>query len=43
MSIGIVDAMIEKGDIDGRAVWLRIVKAAEELLDATAPPNPLWH
>ncbi len=27
------DAMLAKGDLDGRAVWLRVVKAAEELLD----------
>ncbi len=27
------DAMLEKGDMDGRAVWLRVVKAVEEILD----------
>ncbi len=27
------DAMLEKGDIDGQAAWLRVVKAAEEFLD----------
>ena len=27
------DAMLEKGDMDGRAVWLRILKAVGELLD----------
>ena len=26
------DAMLETGDMDGRAVWLRILKAVEELL-----------
>ncbi len=26
------DAMLAKGDMDGRAVWLRVVKAVEELL-----------
>ena len=26
------DAMMEKGDLDGYAVWKRIVKATEELL-----------
>ena len=26
------DAMLEKGDLDGAAVWRRIVRAAEELL-----------
>ncbi len=25
------DAMLEKGDMDGRAVWLRVVRAVEEL------------
>ncbi len=28
-----VDAMLDKGDMDGRAVWLRVVRAVEELLD----------
>ncbi len=27
------DAMLAKGDMDGRGVWLRVVKAVEELLD----------
>ncbi|MCH7888322.1 MAG: hypothetical protein IIA00_03485 [Proteobacteria bacterium] len=26
------DAMLEKGDLDGQRVWLRILKAVEELL-----------
>ena len=26
------DAMLDKGDMDGKAVWLRVVKAIEELL-----------
>ncbi len=26
------DAMLDKGDMDGRAVWLRVVRAVEELL-----------
>ena len=26
------DAMLQKGDLDGRAVWKRIVKAVNELL-----------
>ena len=25
------DAMLERGDLDGRAVWLRIVEAINEL------------
>ena len=27
------DAMLDKGDLDGQAVWLRIVTAVNELLD----------
>ena len=27
------DAMLETGDFDGQAVWLRILKAIEELLN----------
>ena len=34
-----VDAMLEAGDMDGRAVWRRILAAIEELLD-TEPPGP---
>ncbi len=26
------DAMLDKGDLDGAAVWRRIMRAAEELL-----------
>ena len=26
------DAMLERGDLDGRAVWLRILSAVNELL-----------
>ena len=26
------DAMLEKGDLDGRAAWMRILKAVESLL-----------
>ncbi len=32
------DAMLETGDFDGQAVWLRILKAIEELLN-TSPGN----
>ncbi len=27
------DAMLDKGDLDGQAVWLHILKAVNELLD----------
>ena len=32
------DAMLEKGDLDGYAVWKRIIRAVEEL--QTAAPSP---
>ena len=31
------DAMLEKGDLEGYAVWKNIVKAAEELLSKERP------
>ncbi len=31
------DAMLDKGDLDGYAVWKRIVKAVEELLSKERP------
>ncbi len=31
------DAMLEKGDLDGCAVWKRIVKAVEKLLSKERP------
>ena len=31
------DAMLDKGDLDGCAVWRRIVKAVEELLSKERP------
>ena len=40
------DAMLDKGDIDGQRVWLRILKAVEALLarishhDAASLPRP---
>ncbi len=37
------DAMLEKGDMDGRAVWLRIIRAVEELLDTRSPPHQKQH
>ena len=27
------DAMLDKGDLDGKAVWLRVLKAVRELQD----------
>ena len=31
------DAMLEKGDMDGYAVWKRIVKAIDELISRERP------
>ncbi len=36
------DAMLAKGDMDGRAVWLRVVRAVEELL-ADKPEDGVRH
>ena len=35
------DTMSEKGDVDGFAVFKRVVKAAEELLSKERPPGVL--
>ena len=37
-----VDAKLDRGDLDGRAVWLRIVAAVETLF-ATAPDGAAVH
>ncbi len=37
------DELLEAGDMDGRAVWLRIVKAVEELLSEERPSNEKVH
>ena len=37
------DAMLEKGDLEGRAIWLRIVKAIEELLSEERPEGVEVH
>ncbi len=34
------DAMLEQGDLDGKAVWLRILEAVKELQN-TAPVGPV--
>ena len=31
------DAMLDKGDLDGYAVWRRIIKAVRELLSKERP------
>lgn len=31
------DACLEKGDLDGKVVWLAVIRAIEELQDTTLP------
>ncbi len=37
------DELMEAGDMEGRAVWLRIVKAIEELLSKERPEGEKVH
>ncbi len=37
------DAMLEKGDLDGYAVWKRILRAVEELQRAEMEPATQTH
>ncbi len=37
------DELMEAGDMDGRAVWLRIVKAVEELQSKERPDDAEVH
>ncbi len=37
------DELMEASDMDGRAVWLRIVKAVEELLSKERPDDAEVH
>ena len=37
------DELMEAGDMEGRAVWLRIVKAIEELLSKERPDDAAVH
>ena len=37
------DELAEDGDMEGRAVWLRIVKAIEELLSEERPDDAEVH
>ena len=37
------DAMLEKGDLDGQRVWLRILKAVEVLLDMRPSDEETMH
>ena len=37
------DELLEAGDMDGKAVWLRITKAVEELLSEEPPDGAAIH
>ena len=37
------DAMLERGDLDGYAVWKRIVKTVDELLAHRSSPDATIH
>ena len=37
------DAMLEQGDLDGAAVWRRIVAAVNELQRTEPKPGKRWH
>ncbi len=37
------DAMLDKGDLDGAAVWKRILRAVEELQGAAPQPGEVVH
>ncbi len=37
------DELMKAGDMEGRAVWLRIVKAVEELLSGERPDDAEVH
>ena len=37
------DAMLEKGDLEGQAVWKRVLKAAEELQRKERAPGETAH
>ncbi len=37
------DAMLEKGDLDGYAVWKRILRAVEELQGTAPKPGETVH
>ena len=33
------DRCLEAGDLDGKAVWMRVIRAIKELLDQQPPSN----
>ena len=34
------DACLEKGELDGKVVWLAVIRAIEELQDTQVPDDP---
>jgi hypothetical protein len=37
------DEMLDMGDLDGKAVWIRVMKAVEELLSDQRPEGEIVH
>lgn len=37
------DEMLEAGDLDGKSVWVRVMKATEELLSENVPGGVVLH
>ncbi len=37
------DQLLENGDDNGRRIWLKIARAAEELLSEDVPPSKTLH
>ena len=37
------DAMLDKGDLDGQRVWMRIIRAIEELLQRQPEAGEVQH
>ena len=37
------DAMLEKGDLDGYAIWKRVLRAVEELQETKPAPGARAH
>jgi hypothetical protein len=35
-----VDACVESGDLDGKAIWLRVIESIKELQDTSPPRSP---
>ena len=38
-----VDELLDKGDLDGRVVWVRILRAVKEMLSKVRPEGARVH